>query len=184
MVFFFCFFFVLCCQFLWIVPFWLLLRYSSLTFHNRFKTISSCVLELFCLICHHRKCLHFRNNWVPLVFSCLCFTQSLVLCVLFLFVLCCQFLWIVHFSLSLRYSLAFIYRWDHSSSRPHGHKTFEYAFRTRIPKLIRIRQQYNLKGKTRQHFTKTWINIGKRQNHCVLSQSNVTNILTYLLLVM
>jgi len=36
--------------------------------------------------------------------------------------------------------------------------------------VIRIRQQYNIKGKTRQHFTKTWINIGKRQNHCVLSQ--------------
>ena len=45
-----------------------------------------------------------------------------------------------HFLLPFRYSLAFIYHYDHSLSRTHGHKTFDYTFRTRSPKLSNQRK--------------------------------------------
>jgi hypothetical protein len=84
--------------------------------------------------CLRYLCL-FVQSGVHHILYCVFALLFFVLCTL-----CCQFLWIVHFLLSLRYSLAFIYRWDHSSSRPHDHKTFEYTFRTRIPKLSNQQQ--------------------------------------------
>jgi hypothetical protein len=80
---------ILCCQFLWIVHFWLPLRYS-LTFIRPVSCVPYVAISLDCpfLI-------------APSVFSNI--YLSCVLCTL-----CCQFLWIVHFWLPLRYSLTII----------------------------------------------------------------------------
>jgi hypothetical protein len=83
----------LCCQFLWIVHFWLPLRYS-LTFICQFLWIVHFWLPLRCsltFICQFLWIVHF---WLPLRYS-LTFN--------------CQFLWIVHFWLPLRCSLTFIW---------------------------------------------------------------------------
>jgi hypothetical protein len=108
----------LCCHFLWIVHFWLPLRYSltficpcfvypmlpvsldcpfliaPLVFSNVYL---SCAL---CILCCHFLCI--VHLWLPLRYS-LTFICPMSCG------LCCQFLWIVHFGLPLRYSLTFIW---------------------------------------------------------------------------
>jgi hypothetical protein len=79
----------LCCQFLWIVHFWLPLRYS-LTFICPCFVYPMLPVSLYC----------------PFLIAPSVFSNVYLSCVLC--TLCCQFLWIVHFWLSLRYSLTFI----------------------------------------------------------------------------
>jgi hypothetical protein len=97
----------LCCQFLWIVHFWLPLRYS-LTFiwwYLQFHVYSSSFCVLCTLFCQFLWIVQF---WLPLRYS-LTFiwwylqvhVYSLSFCVLC--TQCCQFLWIVHFLLPLSF---------------------------------------------------------------------------------
>ena len=79
----------LCCHFLWIVHFWLPLRYS-LTFICPCFVYPMLPVSLYC----------------PFLIAPSVFSNVYLSCVLC--TLCCQFLWIVHFWLPLRYSLTFI----------------------------------------------------------------------------
>jgi hypothetical protein len=70
-----------------------------------------CVVFLFCL---SSSCVPYVASFSVLCFVCLRLVYHMLpvslCCVLFVFVLCttcCQFLWIVHFKLPLRLSLAF-----------------------------------------------------------------------------
>ena len=78
-----------------------------LRFHHengvRFVFTSSCLMGDLCVI--YFICVY------------LCIVVSNTYCVVFFFVLCllcCQFLWIVHFWFHLRYSLTFILKWQNT----------------------------------------------------------------------
>ena len=85
----------LCCQFPWIGHSWeCLIRLNCLSFWIRPRFLVGSVLLIFLVFC---VVLCFFVN----VFFCL--SMSCVLCAL-----CCQFLWICHSWLALRFSLTFI----------------------------------------------------------------------------
>jgi hypothetical protein len=108
----------LCCQFLWIVYLWLPLWYS-LTFIRpvscvpyvaSFSGLYNCdcpfgILWRLFVLCHVYPMLPVSLD-CPFVIAPLVFSDVYLSCVLC--TLCCQFLWIVHFWLSLWYSLTFI----------------------------------------------------------------------------
>ena len=108
----------LCCQFLWIVHFWLPLR-CSLTFFYPVSCVpyvaSFSGLYIFdcpfgvlqCLFVLCRVCAMLPVSLdCPFLIAPSVFSNVYLSCVLC--TLCCQFLWIVHFWLPLRFSLMFI----------------------------------------------------------------------------
>ena len=107
----------LCYQFLWVVHFWLPLRYS-LTFVCLCLVYPVLPVSLDCLfhcpfgILYHLFVLCLVYPMLPVFLGCpfviapSVFSNVYLSCVLC--TLCFQFLWVVHFSLPLRYSLTFI----------------------------------------------------------------------------
>jgi hypothetical protein len=99
---------IICCQFLWIVHVWLPLRYSlTFTWYNTKEPINNgqsrfliCFImdrlilfyEHFSLVNKHKRTPQGQSKWTP---------------AFVLWIICCQFLWIVHVWLPLRYSLTF-----------------------------------------------------------------------------
>jgi hypothetical protein len=114
-----CVFCTLCCQFLWIVHFWLPFWYFPtficplscvpyvVTFSGlyTFDCLFGILWRLFvlCLVCPMLS----DSLDCPFVITPLVFSDVYLSCVLS--TLCCQILWIVYFWLPLRYSLTFIY---------------------------------------------------------------------------
>jgi hypothetical protein len=118
-VYFSCILCTLCCQFLWIVHFWLSLR-CSLTFFYPVSCVPyvASFSGLYIFDCpfgvlKHLFILCLVYPILPVSLDCTLliapsvFSNVYLSCVLC--TLCCQFLWIVHYWLPLRCSLTFIY---------------------------------------------------------------------------
>ena len=103
------------------------------------NTCYSCVFvyTLLVCICVHVISVHLRTGDVQHILFCIFILFCIVLCTQ-----CCQFLWIVHLWLSLRYSLTFIYLHDGSISwlginTSMCHACFHRGFRFRTHTYIR-----------------------------------------------